>query len=202
MPTKHSHIKTSDTNPQLRPDKSSGAGGHFGQMKFTELFISSSKLISVYTEKTFAPPTDIYETDKEIVIRCEIAGMKPEEINISFDDNNHLLISGCRDERDARVKRNFRQMEINYGKFEKAIEVHCGIEPEKTEAHYKDGFLEVAIPKSNLPAGRHGKSAGHHASTVSDGHITIRHIEIISPPSARPRLRAGGPITCEEGEDE
>ncbi|MBI5779545.1 MAG: Hsp20/alpha crystallin family protein [Planctomycetes bacterium] len=180
MTTKHSHSKTSDTGHHFGDDKVPQ-----GPMRFTELFISSSKLISVYTEKAWSPPTDIYETDKDIVIRCELAGMKPEEISISFDVNsNHLLISGCRDERDARTKRNFRQMEINYGKFEKAVDIYCGIEPEKASASYKDGFLELVIPKTK-------KSAGHHTAPASDGHLTIRHIEIIS-----------GPITCQEGEDE
>lgn len=186
MTTKHTH-KPAESQPlrdRLRPahcgdDKVPASAG----MKFTELFISSSKLISVYTEKAWQPPTDIYETDKEIVIRSEIAGMKPEEILISVD-NNRLLISGCRDERDIRTKRNFRQMEINYGKFEKVLEVYCGIDPEHASASYKDGFLEVVIPKTK-------KSAGHHESVVSDGHITIRHIEIIS-----------GPLPCEEHEND
>jgi len=102
MTTKHPHSKTSDISHHFGDDKVPAQAG----MKFTELFISSSKLISVYTEKAWQPPTDIYETDKEIVIRTEIAGMKPEEILISVD-NNRLLISGCRDERDARAKRNF-----------------------------------------------------------------------------------------------
>jgi len=176
MTLKHSHSKTSDTEHHFGDDKVPASAG----MRFTELFISSSKLISVYTEKSWQPPTDIYETDKEIVVRCEIAGMKPEEILISCDANR-LLISGCRDERDARTKRNFRQMEINYGKFEKVLDVYCGIESEHATASYKDGFLEIVIPKSNLPAGRHGKSAGHQATSASSDHVTtIRHIEIIS----------------------
>ena len=191
MTTKHSLTKTSDINQRFSPDKPAESqprqerdklrpaycgnsnACHFGPMRFTELFISSSKLISVYTEKAWQPPTDIYETDKEIVIRSEIAGMKPEEILISVDENR-LLITGCRDERNSRAKRNFRQMEINYGKFEKIIEVYCGIEPNEAAASYKDGFLEIIIPKSK-------KSAGHHTASVSDGHVTtIRHIEISS----------------------
>jgi HSP20 family protein len=217
MTNKHFHNKTTDPSARFGSDKTAesqpfrpahcgnGNSCHFGDdkvpasagMRFTELFISSSKLISVYTEKSWQPPTDIYETDKEIVIRCEIAGMKPEEILISCDDNR-LLITGCRDERDARIKRNFRQMEINYGKFEKVIDVYCGIESEHAAASYKDGFLEIVIPKSNpsgtgLPTGqasRHGKSAGQHtrpnaeggqATSASSDHVTtIRHIEIIS----------------------
>jgi HSP20 family protein len=147
MTLKHSHSKAPDTGHRFGGDKTDDKSCHFGGMKFTELFISSSKLVSVYTEKAWQPPTDIYETDKEIVVRCELAGMKPEEISISCDNNNRLLISGCRDERDVRTKRNFSQMEINYGKFEKTLEVYCGLEPEKASASYKDGFLEVVIPR-------------------------------------------------------
>lgn len=175
--TRHSHSKTSDISHHFGDDKVPPGG-----MKFTELFISSSKLISVYTEKAFSPPTDIYETDKNIVIRCEIAGMKPEEILISCAANR-LLISGCRDERDARTKRNFRQMEINYGKFEKVLDVYCGIESEHATASYKDGFLEIVIPKSKKSASHHTRpnAEGGQAASVSDGHVTtIRHIEIIS----------------------
>lgn len=142
-----------------------------GGVGFSEIFISSSKLISVYTEKAWQPPTDIYETDKDIIIRSEIAGMKAEEILVSFD-NTRLIISGSRNERDARTKRNFRQMEINYGKFEKVIEIYCGVEPEKSTAFYKDGFLEIVIPKSR-------KSEHTTSAERQDGTKTIRHIEII-----------------------
>jgi len=189
MTTKHPHNKAPDPSARFGSDKTNGNSCHFGDdnipqcgMKFTELFISSSKLISVYTEKSWQPPTDIYETDKSIVIRCEIAGMKPEEILISCDANR-LLISGCRDERDARTKRNFRQMEINYGKFEKVLDVYCGIESEHATASYKDGFLEIVIPKSKKSADHHPRpnAEGEQTASVSDGHIaTIRHIEIIS----------------------
>jgi HSP20 family protein len=114
---------------------------------YHEIFISSSKLVSIYNEKVWHPSTDIFETDKEIVVRSEIGGMKPEEITVRID-GNRLIISGCRDERDARVKRTFRQMEIEYGKFERVLEFNCGIEMDKATATYMNGFLEIVLTKS------------------------------------------------------
>jgi HSP20 family protein len=143
MPAKYSH---SIKHNNLHNDEPRERICRINQSGFSEIFISSSKLVSIYNEKFFSPPTDIFETDKEFIIRSEIAGMKPEEITISFD-GNRLIITGSRDERDNRMKRTFRQMEIDYGKFEKVIEVYCGINPEKSNASYKDGFLEIIITK-------------------------------------------------------
>lgn len=180
MTPKKPQTRAPENSPRLAQNKNNPSC-NFGPMRFTELFISSSKLVSVYNEKVFAPPTDIYETEKNLVIRSEIAGMKPEEILISFE-NGILLISGSRDERDARAKRNFRQMEINYGKFEKNIEIHCGIDPEKARASYKDGFLEIIIPKTGQPAARtaKGSAAQSQPKSAAGPMISIRHIEIVS----------------------
>ncbi|MFH0887802.1 MAG: Hsp20/alpha crystallin family protein [Planctomycetota bacterium] len=162
MTTKYSHpVKYN----KLSNDGTGDDICHMGPSSFSEIFISSSKLVSIYTEKIFSPPTDIFETDKEFVIRSEIAGMKPEEIIVSFD-GNRLIITGSRDERDNRTKRTFRQMEIDYGKFEKVIEIYCGVEVEQSGASYKDGFLEIVIPKA--------KKSGQIR-----GSKTIKHIEII-----------------------
>ncbi|MFH1230083.1 MAG: Hsp20/alpha crystallin family protein [Planctomycetota bacterium] len=176
MQTKYFHpVKYNPTNPDKLSGRGPGTGKlssdgtgdevcRIGSSGFSEIFISSSKLVSIYTEKVFSPPTDIFETDKEFVIRSEVAGMKPEEILVSLDGNK-LIITGSRDERDARAKRTFRQMEIDYGKFEKVIEIYCGVEPEQSSGFYKDGFLEIAIPKS--------KKSGQ-----TRGAKTIKHIEI------------------------
>jgi HSP20 family protein len=119
-----------------------------GLAVFNEIFLSSGKLVMVQAERTWQPPTDIYETENEIVIKCEIAGVKPEEIIISME-GDHLCIHGMRYEKTAiSGKRSFRQMEINYGKFERIIKMDGHINPETAHALYKEGFLEVIIPKS------------------------------------------------------
>ncbi|MDI6733847.1 MAG: Hsp20/alpha crystallin family protein [Planctomycetota bacterium] len=163
-------IKNTSNSNSIRTQRFSGEkpadkSRYINPAGFSEIFISSSRLISVYAEKSWQPPTDIYETDKEVVIRSEIAGMKPEEINVSLYENR-LLITGTRNEHDSRTKRNFRQMEINYGKFEKTIEIYNNVEAEKISASYKDGFLQIVIPKSKK------LQSVHHT-------VTVQHIEIV-----------------------
>lgn len=116
---------------------------------FNEIFLSSSSFIVMSSERSWQPPTDVYETDTEIVIRVEIAGIKPEEVTISFDGDT-LSIKGVRDELISKeqCKRVFRQMEINYGKFERVIVITGAINAEKAHAAYQNGFLEIVIPKA------------------------------------------------------
>lgn len=140
-------MPTRNINHKIKLDESPGGRNNVNPARYHEIFVSSSKLISIYNEKIWHPPTDIFETEKDIIIRIEIAGMKAEEIGIQLKDGC-LTVSGFRNEEDARIKRSFRQMEIEYGKFERVVEIHCGIEADKAGAAYHAGFLEIRLPKS------------------------------------------------------
>lgn len=94
---------------------------------------------------SWRPPTDIYETDEQIIVLVEIAGMMESDISVSFD-HNILTISGVRstpiDERRA-----FHQMEIPFGDFISQIELPAPIDVDNIEASYDNGFLRVNLPK-------------------------------------------------------
>lgn len=94
----------------------------------------------------WVPPTDIYETEENFVVRIEIAGMKDEDFEIAVE-NNLLMISGNRPDHNER--RAYHQMEIRFGKFEVAIEIPVPVEIERAAAEYKDGFLMIQLPKAN-----------------------------------------------------
>lgn len=95
---------------------------------------------------TWSPPTDVYETEGDCVIKVEIAGMRDEDFEVAFE-NNILMIRGNRP--DLNQRRAYHQMEIRFGKFELAVEVPVVVDIEKAKAEYKDGFLVVILPKVN-----------------------------------------------------
>jgi len=95
--------------------------------------------------RTWKPPTDVYETDSHIVVKVEVAGMKPEDFEISLSSRT-LTISGVR--MDPAEKLTYQQMEISYGRFETQVYIPGAIEEDKIEAIYEDGFLKVLIPKA------------------------------------------------------
>ncbi len=92
------------------------------------------------------PPTDVYETDGNLVIKVEVAGMRDEDFEVAVE-KNILIITGHRP--DANERRAYHQMEIMSGKFEIAFRLPVHIDIENAVAEYKDGFLVIVFPKMN-----------------------------------------------------
>jgi HSP20 family protein len=92
----------------------------------------------------WSPPTDVYETETSFVVRVEVAGMRESDFTINAEDN-FLVISGVRSE--SPEWRAYRQMEIRFGEFSTAVELPLGVDVSKADADYKDGFLNVILPK-------------------------------------------------------
>jgi HSP20 family protein len=95
----------------------------------------------------WSPPTDVYETEENYVVKVEIAGMRDEDFDVVFE-NNVLMIGGYRS--DLNERRAYHQMEIRFGRFEIAVDVPVTVDIEKATAEYKDGFLTILLPRSVL----------------------------------------------------
>lgn len=95
---------------------------------------------------TWSPPTDIYETEENLVVRLELAGMKEEDFEVAVD-NNVLIISGNRS--DSSERRAYHQMEIRFGRFDIAVDIRAPVQLEGASAHYKDGLLVIQLPKAS-----------------------------------------------------
>jgi len=93
----------------------------------------------------WSPPTDVYETEKDYVVRVEIAGMREDDFEITVE-NNFLIINGSRP--DVPERRAYQQMEIRFGKFETVVGIPGPIDLEESRADYKEGFLTVYLPKA------------------------------------------------------
>ena len=102
---------------------------------------------------TWSPPTDLYETETNCVIKVEVAGMRDEDFEVAFE-NNILMIRGYRP--DLNEKRAYHQMEIRFGRFEIAVEIPAVVDIEKAVAEYKDGFLVIMLPKVSSKQDRTG----------------------------------------------
>lgn len=93
----------------------------------------------------WSPPTDLYETDREYIVRVELAGMREAEFEVTLEDG-FLVISGNRP--DVQERRAYHQMEIRFGRFSTAVGLPGPVDVEKSRAEYLDGFLTVILPKT------------------------------------------------------
>jgi HSP20 family protein len=96
---------------------------------------------------TWNPPTDVYETDDEYVVRIEVAGMRDEDFEVVLE-NNALFVAGFR--QDLPGRRAYHQMEIRFGKFVNTVILPGAVEADAAHAEYSGGFLTVHLPRSRI----------------------------------------------------
>jgi HSP20 family protein len=93
------------------------------------------------------PSIDIYETENEVVARCDIPGLeKKEDVNIDID-HNYLTISGTINRKNEVKEENMYRQERFVGKFQRSISLPARVTSEGVRATYKNGVLEIRMPK-------------------------------------------------------
>lgn len=98
--------------------------------------------------KPWHPPTDVYETQTDLVIKVELAGVKKEDLEI-FTEEDRLIIRGTRRETSQEGKIAYRQMEINYGPFEAIVPLFIPIDGKKQiKAILNNGILQIKLSKA------------------------------------------------------
>ena len=99
-----------------------------------------------FAPKTWQPAIDIYETDSEVVVLVELAGVEEDEIEVVVH-NGVLTIRGERRDIKQGIKRTYSQMEILWGPFERDITLSSTVNVDQIKAFYEAGVLEVVLPK-------------------------------------------------------
>jgi len=94
----------------------------------------------------WVPEMDLVETDDHYLLKADLPGMKQEDVAIEFNDGA-LTISGERKAEYERKEKGFFRLERSFGKFSRTLTLPEGINPDKINAAFHDGVLEVTIPK-------------------------------------------------------
>jgi HSP20 family protein len=102
---------------------------------------------STLTEGTWIPAVDVRETKKNVVVAVDLPAVNPKEVSISiFDDK--LTIRGERRKEEEIKEETLYRSERTYGSFTRTIQLPSEVIGSKAKATYKDGVLEIIIPKS------------------------------------------------------
>jgi HSP20 family molecular chaperone IbpA len=95
--------------------------------------------------RVWHPPTDVYETDEQVTVKIEIAGVNEDDFVVRLHGRD-LSVRGCRG--DPGSKLAYQQMEISYGEFRSHVRLPCDVDEDKARARYDEGFLYVEMPKA------------------------------------------------------
>ncbi|HSE80860.1 MAG TPA: Hsp20/alpha crystallin family protein [Gaiellaceae bacterium] len=92
------------------------------------------------------PSVDVWETEDELVLSFDLPGIAEDDIAVELEDNV-LTVSGERQRTSEHSSERFYRFERRYGTFSRSVTLPPGIKEDSIKADYKDGVLEVRIPK-------------------------------------------------------
>ena len=114
--------------------------------KFIPFFSQMRNMSMLEKLHLWHPPTDVLETAEYILITCELAGIRKEDINIQLE-NTYLIIRGERREPRIPSKAIYHNLEIFYGPFERMVKLPNDVNLRDIKALYTDGFLKITLYK-------------------------------------------------------
>ena len=104
-------------------------------------------LPSLTSHSAWTPNTDVFETPDALVVKMEVAGIDKNDLEITLNDRL-LLVRGHRKDPCRQRHCSFRQMEIDYGYFERRIVIPRSVDGSRVRAQFHNGFLHIELPKS------------------------------------------------------
>lgn len=107
----------------------------------------ASTAAGALSTRQWSPAVDVAENENEIVLHAELPGLKQEDIDIELTGDT-LTLRGERKFESEEHRNDFVRIERSYGRFQRSFTLGIPIDAEKVTATYRDGVLEVHLPKS------------------------------------------------------
>jgi HSP20 family protein len=97
--------------------------------------------------RAWQPSVDMHETKDDLVLRVELPGVNEKDVTVSIT-GDLLTIRGERRWEDESKDQKFLHVERVYGQFERLIQLPMAVQADKVKAGYRDGVLEITLPKA------------------------------------------------------
>jgi HSP20 family protein len=110
---------------------------------YDRFFNSWPALFEGYTEPVPFWGLELKDAEKEMVVRAELPGFEPEEMEVEFRENGLMIRAAKKHEMEEKEAHEFARY-----RYERFVELPVPIMPEKAEAFYRNGVLEVHLPKA------------------------------------------------------
>jgi HSP20 family protein len=92
------------------------------------------------------PSVDVWETENELVLSFDVPGVSEDEIAVELEDNT-LTVSGKRERTSEHSNERFYRFERRFGTFSRSVTLPAGVREDAINADYREGVLEIRVPK-------------------------------------------------------
>ena len=94
---------------------------------------------------TWMPKIDVFEKKGELVVKADLPGMKKEDVHVTIEENDLVLFGERKEEKEIKEE-SFYRAECSYGSFYRRLSLAFKVTPDKINAKFTDGVLEVHLP--------------------------------------------------------
>ncbi|MFC1923822.1 Hsp20/alpha crystallin family protein [Chloroflexota bacterium] len=114
---------------------------------FENSFIRPSRFWPELERGELSLDLDMYQTDKNVVVKTTIPGVKPEEVDISLTGDVITIKGEHKEEQEVKEQDYFRK-ERRYGSFSRSIQIPVPVKGDKADAVFENGVLTLTLPKA------------------------------------------------------
>jgi HSP20 family protein len=115
--------------------------------------------------RTWVPSVDVWETDSEVVYAFDLPGIPEDKISVEIEEGT-LTVTGERERTQETEGDRFYRYERRFGSFQRAIGLPQGVKEDEIKADYKDGVLEIRVPKPEQAKPRRIQIGGGDQATI------------------------------------
>ncbi len=116
-------------------------------------FLGQGQVNGENGERSWMPAVDVWETDDELVYAFDLPGISEEEISVEYDEGA-LTVSGRRERVEQTEGDRFYRYERRFGSFSRTVGLPPSVDEDAIRADYRDGVLEIHVPKPEAPKPR------------------------------------------------
>ena len=117
----------------------------FWRRPFSSLMLGERWPLPMFSAKV--PSLDVFEEEDELVVKADLPGISKDEIEVTVT-GNVVTIKGEKKKEEEVKEKDYYRRERSYGSFVRSVELPCEVKSEQIKANFKDGVLEVRMPKT------------------------------------------------------
>ena len=114
-------------------------------------------------------PLGVVESDDEFIVKADVAGINPEDIEITYTDNNLTIKGEVLDEREQEEEGRYHLRERRYGTFSRTISMPGSVDVNNIQAETENGVLKIHLPKKEEVKPRRIEIKGEGKTNVIEG---------------------------------